>query len=216
MIAILQRDSVPPFVINAQILSEAGTHIVHAPARASAPASPGQRGERESHREHPSIAARRERNTTHELPFVAPSAILERFRREANSGGPMSRTRTEGLRATILGRIQPLAARQLTLALDFGSEDPCDYMNRLLGKQKLKTPEALRAKYELPGPMLCLASGRIKAVPVSEAETDRVLRTAFLLGLCTSVFFDPARPVLWTRASLTRRLHLFDARGFYA
>jgi hypothetical protein len=43
-----------------------------------------------------------------------------------------------------------------------------------------------------------------------------VLRQAFLLGLCTSVRFDPARPVLWTQASLTRRLELFDVTEFYA
>jgi biopolymer transport protein ExbD len=27
---------------------------------------------------------------------------------------------------------------------------------------------------------------------------------------------DPARPVLWTRASLTRRVELYDPAGFYA
>jgi len=30
------------------------------------------------------------------------------------------------------------------------------------------------------------------------------------------VLFDPSRPVLWTQASLTRRLELFDMVGFYS
>jgi hypothetical protein len=28
--------------------------------------------------------------------------------------------------------------------------------------------------------------------------------------------FDASRPVLWTRASLTRRLEVFEGEGFYA
>ena len=43
-----------------------------------------------------------------------------------------------------------------------------------------------------------------------------ILEQALLLGLCTAQLFDPARPVLWTQASLTRGLELFDPAGFYA
>jgi hypothetical protein len=35
------------------------------------------------------------------------------------------------------------------------------------------------------------------------------------LGLCTRHLFDPSRPVLWTRSSVTRALELFDPVGFY-
>ena len=51
---------------------------------------------------------------------------------------------------------------------------------------------------------------------VSRAPDDEVLRHALLLGLCTAFQFDPARPVLWTRASLTRRVELFEPAGFYS
>jgi hypothetical protein len=37
-----------------------------------------------------------------------------------------------------------------------------------------------------------------------------------ILGLSTPYLFDPARPVLLTRASLTRCLEIFDAEGYYA
>jgi hypothetical protein len=45
---------------------------------------------------------------------------------------------------------------------------------------------------------------------------ERSGRRALLLGLCTAYQYDPARPVLWTRASLTRRVELYEPAGFYA
>ena len=45
---------------------------------------------------------------------------------------------------------------------------------------------------------------------------DSILEQALLLGLCTAFQYDPARPVLWTRASLTRRVELYEPAGFYA
>ena len=47
-------------------------------------------------------------------------------------------------------------------------------------------------------------------------RADSVLEQALLLGLCTAYQYDPARPVLWTRASLTRRVELYEPAGFYA
>jgi hypothetical protein len=37
-----------------------------------------------------------------------------------------------------------------------------------------------------------------------------------VLGLCTPFRYDPGRPLLWTRTSLTRRLELFSGQEFYA
>ena len=48
------------------------------------------------------------------------------------------------------------------------------------------------------------------------APESEVLEQALLLGLCTAQLFDAERPVLWTQASLTRGLELFDPTGFYA
>jgi hypothetical protein len=42
------------------------------------------------------------------------------------------------------------------------------------------------------------------------------MRLGILLGLCTPWLYDPRRPVLWTVGSLTRRLELLQAQGFYA
>lgn len=43
-----------------------------------------------------------------------------------------------------------------------------------------------------------------------------VLVEGLVLGLCSANLYDPKRPVVWTRTSLTRRLDLFDLGGFYA
>jgi len=136
-----------------------------------------------------------------------------------NSGGPMSRTRTERIRSSLLGRDDgPVRCpRRLTLALDFGRRDPRTVVTKLLAQRRLSDPEELRLLYvDIPGPMLCRADETVRPRVVSASEPDYVLRDAFLLGLCTSVFYDPSRPVLWTNASLTRRLELFETTGFYA
>jgi len=53
-------------------------------------------------------------------------------------------------------------------------------------------------------------------VRVGQGTDESILRQALLLGLCTSFQYDPSRPVLWTRASLTRRVELYEPAGFYA
>jgi hypothetical protein len=64
--------------------------------------------------------------------------------------------------------------------------------------------------------MVCQVTPALQPLTVAGADPLEVLRQAFLLGLCTSVRFDPERPVLWTQASLTRRIELFDVTEFYA
>jgi hypothetical protein len=64
--------------------------------------------------------------------------------------------------------------------------------------------------------MVCQANPDLQPLDVGTADPREVLRQLFLLGLCTTVRFDPGRPVLWTQASLTRRLELFDVSEFYA
>jgi hypothetical protein len=132
----------------------------------------------------------------------------------------MSRTRTERVRTTLLGRAggQVRCPRAFRLALQFGRLDPVAAMNRLLARHGYASPEELRARFAVP-------PGRLIATPlpddtrrldVREAPPDDVLEQALLLGLCTQHLYDPARPVLWTKASLRRGLELFDPAGFYA
>ena len=140
--------------------------------------------------------------------------------RIANAGGPMSRTRTERIQCSLLGQDAGWirCPSVIRLGLDFGRRDPLAALRRLLRAEGLPTPEDLRPRVLVPErPLICRplapAVGRLI---VKEAEPGEVLRQALLLGLCTAHRFDPERPVLWTRTSVTRALELFDPEGFYA
>ncbi len=136
----------------------------------------------------------------------------------------MSRTRTERLQSALLGRdtghIRCPRVRRLALSFDPGLDpsDPVELMYGHLRALGLSTPEALREIHpHPPGPLLAAPlSPEIPGLDVRSAAPGEVLAQALLLGLCTRHLYDPARPVLWTYASLTRRLELFDAAGFYA
>ena len=137
----------------------------------------------------------------------------------ANSGGPRSRTRTQRVQQSLLGDSGgPIRCpRHLCLALDFGRKDPVITVLRLLKVLRVVDLDVLRSTFApVPGPMLCLANPDLHPLNVATAEPQEVLRQAFLLGLCTTVGFNPERPVLWTQASLTRRLELYDVSEFYA
>ena len=139
--------------------------------------------------------------------------------RYANSGGPRSRTRTQRVQQTLLGRSDgPIRCpRHLCLALEFGRKDPVVTAYRLLKTLRLPEPEFLRLTFApVPSAMVCQANPDLQPLDVATADPMEVLRQAFLLGLSTVVRFDPGRPVLWTQASLTRRLELFDVSEFYA
>ncbi|TVQ41808.1 MAG: hypothetical protein EA370_01020 [Wenzhouxiangella sp.] len=137
-----------------------------------------------------------------------------------NSGGPMSRTRTESVRLSLLGLDDgPIRCPlRLRLALWFGDDDPREIVTGLLEDRGLRVPDDLRDIIDLPpGPLLCRPlPDDCSRLNVATADPDEVLHQALLLGLCTAHRYDPQRPVLWTRASLGRALELYDPRGFYA
>jgi hypothetical protein len=141
----------------------------------------------------------------------------------ANMGGPMSRARTERIRSTLLGRDDgPIRCpRVLRAGLRFRKgADPVHVMQRLLARAGFDSPEALRAVFDLPAaPLICQPlptdAPRLEVL-ISSPEPLPILEQALLLGLSTAYCFDPARPVLWTQASLTRGIALFDPAGFYA
>jgi hypothetical protein len=139
--------------------------------------------------------------------------------RRFNSGGPRSRTRTQHIRATVLGADEGQVSCPLviSLALDFGKRDPLAAVNALLRRARIREPEALRERFALPlEPCICREWREPVPLSVANAGCDEVLAQVLLLGLCTPHHFDPRRPVLLTRASLTRRLQLYAGRGFYA
>lgn len=146
-------------------------------------------------------------------PGGPPPAVL------FNSGGPRSRTRTERLQASVLGAsdgcIRSPQVRRLGLA--FGTADPVETAWGLLEDAGLGDPEDLRELFALPREaLICRAAPELQPAPIGGRPRRDELEDLLWLGLCTAWLFDPARPVLWTRASLTRRLDVFHGEGFYA
>jgi len=138
----------------------------------------------------------------------------------ANSGGPMSRRRTEQVLASMLrDDTAPLRLpRVIRAGLHFGDREPLDAVLESMARTGLDDAEQLRVRYAAPAaPLLVRVVPNARwGVQVARAEDDSILQQALLLGLCTAFQYDPARPVLWTRASLTRRVELYEPAGFYA
>ena len=138
----------------------------------------------------------------------------------ANSGGPMSRTRKERIRSTLLGNDHLLVRcpRIVRVGIEFPDADPVDVLTGILNGEGYASPEDLRGELEIPDHAL-IARPYVEQTGVVDVRYDArrdVLWNALVLGLCTAQVYDPSRPVLWTQASLTRRLELFDPAGFYA
>ena len=132
----------------------------------------------------------------------------------------MSRRRTERVAASVLrdDTSQIRLPRTLRAGLRFGDADPLGCVLAALARVGLDDPEQLRRRYASPGrPLVCrVVPNATWAADAASTPDDTLLHQALLLGLCTPYQYDPARPVLWTRASLTRCVELHDAEGFYA
>ena len=136
-----------------------------------------------------------------------------------NSGGPASRTREEIIRSSVLGKDDAVirCPRVIRVALDFEGRPAVPEVERLLAGQSYSSPEELRACCKIPEMrLICRADDYPEPLRVASASPEDVLEAALMLGLCTQVLYDPARPVLWTEASLSRQLELIDPEGFYA
>ena len=141
------------------------------------------------------------------------------YPRLMNSGGPRSRTRIECLSATVLGRDDGAirCPRVLRVGLDFGGRNPLAWVGDLLASCGFSDEHEARLGIVLPyEPCLCRPDPRPWPTPIDTLGPDDALFQALVLGLCTPWRYDPGRPVLWTRTSLTRQLELFDGGGFYA
>ena len=138
---------------------------------------------------------------------------------KANSGGPRSRSRTERLTSSVLGQDDgPIRCRRLLrVGLDFGSDDPLDVARNLLHDCGFESIEDARRAITLPPlPCICRVDELARPPSVASIAPDEALFQAVVLGLCTPWRYDPGRPLLWTRTSLTRRLELFSGQEFYA
>ena len=149
--------------------------------------------------------------------LIASDEVL--YERIANTGGPCSRRRSERLSATVLGREEGVVRcpRVLRVGLDFGKRSPLTYARGLLKTCGFSDEQEARLALALPqAPYVCRPNPAPSPTPVASLMASDALYQALLLGLCTAWCYDPRRPVLWTRAGLTRQLELFDGGGFYA
>ena len=149
-------------------------------------------------------------------PFAWDDDLYERV---ANSGGPSSRRRSERISATVLGNDEGAVRcpRVLRVGLDFGRRSPLIWMRELLKGSGFADEQEARLALALPQePFVCRPNPKPNPIPVKSLLPSDVIYQALVLGLCTAWCYDPRRPVLWTRASLTRQLELFDGGGFYA
>ena len=161
----------------------------------------------------------------------------------ANSGGPMSRTRSERIRSSLLGSSDGVirCPRRISLCLRFDRDmlygvefpwdteeerrqkrqpelSPLEHVESLLKEEGLRDPEELRKRYTLPQNKLICGPWTNLGDPifVHQSSSYDVLEQALMLGLCTAQMYDPGRPVLWTETSLTRAVELYDPGSFYA
>jgi hypothetical protein len=138
----------------------------------------------------------------------------------ANSGSPMSRTRREQVKSSLLGKVVGKVKlprlRTVGFAINEG-RDPVTAAYDALARLGYRSPEDLRGVFDLPaGPRLVAPSLRIPELSLESLTDEALLAEALILGLCTKTMYDPTRPVVWTRASLSRRLEMFQTGGFYA
>ena len=151
---------------------------------------------------------------------VQPVSTVWRPALYVNTGGPMSRTRKEGISSTLLGKDDGYirCPRRIILGLEFEDTHPVDLLESILVAEGLTDPDELRREYALPKERLICQPLPESAKRLSAVNGPRfdVLEQALMLGLCTAHLFDPERPVLWTETSLTRAVELFDPAGFYA
>ncbi len=138
----------------------------------------------------------------------------------ANTGGPMSRTRKQNVRSTLLGSDKGAVRISRNKSLGLLFEDgvsAVDVMDALLRSVGMDTPEGLRTLFALPpAPLLAQASTADEVrLCVYKGAPFEVLEQALWLGHCSAYLFDPGRPIVWTETSLRRNLELYEPAGFY-
>jgi len=139
----------------------------------------------------------------------------------ANFGGPMVRSREAPLKGSLLGKEKGSVRCPLVLQVGLDFEGVTGKVSFLLGLLKhvgLEQPQELVGRFEFPVTRLIARPTDAPPTYLSalHAPAEAVLEQALWLGLCTAFLYDPYRPVLWTDASLGRKLDLYRPEGFYA
>lgn len=132
----------------------------------------------------------------------------------------MSRRHREHLTSSLLGPRDQFVKIPLILRVGiwFGvGESPRRFMEDLLADTGHDNPDDLRDLFDFPPKRLMArpAPDHFSPKDVRLEKPEVILREALILGLATSSIYDPLRPVIWTEASLSRRLELYDPGSFY-
>jgi hypothetical protein len=138
-------------------------------------------------------------------------------RANAGWGGPPSRQRRERITSSLLGKDDGEIRCPPVIRVGFvigQRDDPFAVLQELLIDEGFASLEDLKSSIPIPGRRyICQPCTQPQCR--LDAAPKEVLRHALILGLCTAQLFDPARPVIWTRSSLSRAVELFDPVGFY-
>lgn len=146
---------------------------------------------------------------------VPPDIMHGVFR--CNTGGPNSRSREQVICSSLLGAENGGIPLVVQVALDFEDFDPLETVHRILERSGVEDPQHLKRRYpSLPEPCICREFSADHPLRIRLASDEEVLSQVLWLGLSTRSYYDPSRPVLLTRASLTRQLQYFQGKGFYA
>jgi len=148
------------------------------------------------------------------------SDVIFRSEQRANSGwgGPPVRWRKEHIRSSLLGQDdgEIRCPRIIRLGFYLPGDDLLGDLNELIEAEGYHRSEDLRFGISIPlKPYICRPTKERAPCPMS-APTTEILWQALMLGLCTAQLYDPSRPVIWTKNSLTRVVDLFDPEGFYS
>jgi hypothetical protein len=132
----------------------------------------------------------------------------------------MSRRHREHLTSSLLGPRDRFVKIPLVLRVGiwFGvGVSRRRFMEELLGDTGHDSPEDLRDLFNHPPRRLMArpAPDHFSPKDVRLEKPEVILREALILGLATGSIYDPLRPVIWTEASLSRRLELYDPGSFY-
>jgi len=147
---------------------------------------------------------------------AADIAIYEKHA-NAGSGGPPSRQRRERITTSLLGKDDGEIRCARVIRVGFliaKGEDPLEILEERLIDEGYDSLEDLKAHIVIPDKRYICRPHQHPECRL-DAEPAEVFRNALILGLCTAQMFDPERPVIWTRNSLSRVVELFDPVGFY-
>lgn len=138
-------------------------------------------------------------------------------RANAGWGGPPPRMRRERIKSSLLGKDDGEIRCPRVLRVGFVTDkddDPFEFLQELLVDEGYDSLEDLKASISIPGKRY-ICRPFLHPECRLDASPKEVFRHALILGLCTAQMFDPERPVIWTRSSLSRVVELFEPAGFY-